>query len=395
MSELILEDTVILWDCSRSMVRADFKPSRLRAVQKAIKIFISHKLEIDPKDSISIVIFGNRTKKIADFSSDPEYLLRQIKRFEFLGDSNLEDGIAFAIQQLIKQIRKIGGKTRRIFIITDNSSQIASKRIEKLVEISKGLKIFIDICQIGMPKHPKQKNTLKSITEATNGEYAYFVNMHALFQGAAGFASKKNVDETEDYFDPERENKALVPLLSNIAVELRRPTINEIHDMMHGKVDYKCQICYQNTCPICKNPFYGCGRFCPSCGRPIHLHCAALWAEQSKNETLESNIFRCPFCFFLLKVPKSVQAFMHNHSVSSVQIIDESNTIGQPVKMVLILDSEIDKIDDVCSYCNNIFIEGEGKVYKCSGCGSYYHEKCLQEMYEKTGVCRVCGGKIN
>ena len=98
MAELSVEDTVILWDCSRSMMRTDFKPSRLRVAQKLIKIFIEKKIAIDYKDSIAIALFGSRTKRISDFSSDISYLFGSLANFEIAGHSNVEDGIALALQ---------------------------------------------------------------------------------------------------------------------------------------------------------------------------------------------------------------------------------------------------------------------------------------------------------
>lgn len=391
MADLTIEDTVILWDCSRSMIRGDFRPSRLRVAERIIRIFIDTKLTIDPKDSISIVIYGSRTKKIAEFSSDPGYLKKSLDKFEIIGNSQVEDGIAFALQLLVKQIQRIGGKIQRILIITDDSLRENSERINKLAKLAQGLGVFIDTCQIGEPKN-HHDNPLKKIAYATNAEYAFFKNLKALFKAAEGFASKKIIHETEDYFNPDKEKNKLPPLISEISVDLRRPNINEIRDMMHGKTDYKCQICYQNTCPTCHNPFYACGRFCPSCNRPIHLHCASIWAEKSNFP--EKNVFRCPFCYFLLRIPKSVQRLMKANNGNSIKIIDESDMSNQKINMIRVPDNQIEFIDDACSYCNNIFTEGR-KVFKCSSCNSYYHEDCLNKMYGDIKACRVCGGHIS
>jgi hypothetical protein len=390
MAELSVEDTVILWDCSRSMMRTDFKPSRLRVAQKLIKIFIEKKIAIDYKDSIAVALFGSRTKRISDFSSDVSYLFGSLANFEISGHSNVEDGIALALQLLIAQIRKIGGKTPRIMIFTDNSSVESDfKRIEHLANVSKNLGVFIDVCQIGAPKSDEGRNVLKELAYSTNAEYAFFKNNDALFFAAEGFASKKGVKET-DYFDPNREDSQIAPDITKVSVDLRRPTINEIRTMMKEKTDNKCQICYQNTCPTCSSPFYACGRFCPSCNRPIHLHCATLWAE--KSDFNKKNVFRCPFCYFLLKVPSSVPKLM-SMTGGRIRILDEDIS-HKPVKMVKIPEEKINDIDDACLYCNNIFAD-DNKVFQCSGCGSYYHDYCYREMYEDIKACRNCGGEIN
>ncbi len=390
MAEISIEDTVILWDCSRSMVRADFKPSRLRILQKACQIFIETKLQIDPKDTIAIATYGSRTKKIADFSYDSNFLIEQTKQFEIAGNSHLEDGIAFSLQLLVKQIQKLGGKVPRIIVFTDSTPVNPSERIKKLAKLAQGLGVFIDVCQIGTSK--TSENTLKNLAYSTNAEYAFFNNQKALFRAAEGFASKKIVKETEDYFNPNKKDKIPI-LISEISVNLRRPSINEIRDMMHGKTDYKCQICYQNKCPTCHANFYTCGRFCPSCGRPLHLHCSSMWAQKASEGN--KNTFRCPFCYFLLKIPKSVQKLLIASGGSGIKILDEDISSG-PIKMIFIPDNQINSIEDACSYCNNIFLEGEQRVYRCSGedCRSYYHESCLQKMYNEIKSCRSCGGQI-
>jgi uncharacterized protein YegL len=391
MADYTIEDTVILWDCSRSMVRNDLKPSRMRIAQKCIKIFIEKKFQIDAKDTISIVIYGARTKKISDFSNDKEALFKSMDNFEFLGSSNLEDAIAFSLQMLVKQIQKLGGKVPRIFIVTDNNNVQPSERLTKLVKVAQGLGVFIDTCQMGGAPKEDKPNALKEISSGTNSEYAYFNNFKALYRAAEGFASKKIINETEDYFDPNKDKNKLPSLISDVAVDLRRPNIGEIRDMMHGKTDNKCQICYQNQCSTCHSPFYACGRFCPSCGRPLHLHCASMWAQRS--EFPEKNVFRCPFCYFLLRVPKSVLKFMEATGGQSIKIVNENDISGQTIKMIRVPDDKIQGIDDSCSFCNNIFT-GEEKVFQCSNCKTYYHENCLKKMYDEMKACRHCGGSI-
>lgn len=392
MTDLKLEDTVVLWDCSRSMIKqSDLfqKSSRIRVAQKIIEVFAQTKFSIDPKDNISVVIFGSRTKKLNDLTNSIDSIKSSIEKFEIMGRSHLEDGFAFAMQLLVKEIQKLGGKVTRILLITDNSKIKMTERLDKMAKLSKGLGLFIDIIQIGTSENV-ENSVLKKIALTTNGDYAYFNNFKALLRGAEGFASKKITQESEDYFDPKKESK--VPkLISEVAVDLRRPSINEIREMMKEKTDYKCQICYQNNCPTCRSAFYTCGRFCPSCSRPIHLHCASQWAERS--EFPEKNIFRCPFCYFLLRIPKSVQKLMSVTGGQSIKVVEDNDVSGKPIKMIRIPDDRIDKIDDACSYCNNIFTKNE-KVFQCNGCNSYYHENCLKEVYDEFKACRVCGGKI-
>ncbi len=390
MSSIPLEDTVILWDCSRSMIRTDFKPNRLRTIQKLIKLFIEHKIAKDPKDTIAIAAIGTRIIKLADFSSNTDFLTKQLNKLEISGTANVIDGISFALQMLVKKMRQLGGSTQRVIIFTDSSTpDIESAHMEKIIKAAQGLGVYIDICQLGLSEVNREFNPYRKLALATNAEYGFFANTKALYRAADGFASKKTPPET-DYFDPNKESK-LPRLVAEIAVDLRRPSISEIRDMM-SKVDHKCQICYQNTCPVCNNPFYSCGRFCPSCSRPIHLHCASMWSDRDNSEFQDKTVFRCPNCFFLLKVPHSVQQLMKITGGQSIKIEDDGFA-GKHVQMSKVPGSVIDNIEDSCSYCSNIFESGGEAVYQCT-CSAYYHQSCLERMYKEIKSCRNCGGVI-
>ncbi len=392
MSSIALEDTVILWDCSRSMIRTDFKPNRLRTIQKLVKLFIENKIRKDPKDSIAIAAIGTRIIKLADFSNNSDFLASQLNKLEISGTANVVDGIAFALQMLVKKIRHLGGANQRIIIFTDASKpDIEPARMQKIIKAAQGLGVYIDICQLGLLEMDRSLNPYRQIANATNSEYGFFSNAKALYRAAEGFASKKQSADT-DYFDPNKASK-LPRLVAEIAVDLRRPSISEIREMM-GKVDHKCQICYQNTCPVCSNPFYSCGRFCPSCSRPIHMHCASMWSDRDNSEFQDKTVFRCPNCFFLLKVPHSVQQLMKITGGQSIKVLDEDGFAGKPIKMTKVLDNIVENIEDVCSFCSNIFMTGEETVYQCS-CSAYYHQSCLEKMYNEIKSCRNCGGLIN
>jgi uncharacterized protein YegL len=389
LDEFKIEDTVVLIDCSRSMIRSDFKPRRLIVALKSVRNFISSKISIDPKDRIMLITYGRRTKRLSPFTNDENQLFNSLKKIEISGRGKLYEGIAFALQVLGEEMRKIGGKVQRIFIITDGKIQAEKSKFEKLVDIAQGLGIFIDVCQIGKSLH-YQEDYLKIITQKTNGEFGYFNNSRALISSGKEFASKKNLRKTSDYFSPSRTEKSSPPLVSDIAVELRRPTITEIKAMMGGKGQEMCQICHSIKNPINGADFFASGRYCPSCGRPYHLHCAALWAKKSE---YADNIFRCPFCYFLLRVPQSIMKMVKKASpkLSGIKIIDEMDK--KSTRMVKTPKEKIKNIDQSCSQCRNIFI-GQYDVYRCENCGAYYHEPCLNKMYNETKSCRNCGAII-
>lgn len=390
MPETKIEDVVLLLDVSRSMLRKDFKPSRLVIELQTAKNFIHSKLAIDMKDRISIITFGETIKRLIHFTFEEKKLIEALNTAQISGKGTLHEGIAFALQILVEEMRKIGGKTPRIFIITDNKIYMNTNRLEKLMNIAKGLGVFIDICQLGgIQEHGKL--SLKRISQLTKGEYEYVTNSKEISDVIKLFSAKKVERATSDYFSPESKEE-IAPLISEIALPLRRPNVLEIRLMMgeEKKFQEKCHICHSVKAPATGADFYSEGRYCPSCDRAMHLSCCAMWAK--KTETQE-NIFRCPFCFFLLELPKAALKFAEEkvEEPNGIKILEEDQ--GKETKMIQIPEKEIDSIDASCSYCHNIFL-GDYQVFQCDKCGSYYHDPCLEKMNNEIQACRYCGAKI-
>jgi uncharacterized protein YegL len=390
LPELKIEDTVILLDASRSMLRRDFKPSRLNVQLQAAKNFIETKLSIDMKDRISIITLGEVTKRLSDFTFEEDKLVESLKRIQISGQGFLHEGIAFSLQILVEEMRKLGGKIARIFIITDNKLLRVTNKIEKIVNIAKGLGVFIDACQLGVTQDHGHLS-LKRITQLTGGEYSYFNNSKELINAGKEFASKKDVKETVDYFSPDKEKK-IAPLISEIALPLRRPSLLDIKIMMGGtgKGEDKCQICHSTKAAVTGSDFFSEGRYCPSCDRAMHLSCAAMWAKKTE---YKENIFRCPFCFFLLELPKAALKLVKEKTedIPKIKIEDDEEILE--TKFSIVPEEKIEQIDASCTYCHSIFL-GDYKVYKCNNCGSYYHEPCYQKIYKDLKACRYCGAKI-
>ncbi|MFW9874969.1 MAG: vWA domain-containing protein, partial [Candidatus Thorarchaeota archaeon] len=251
-----IEDTVILLDTSRSMLRKDFKPSRLAIELQAAKNFIHSKLTIDMKDRISIITFGNITKKLIDFAFEEEKLIESLKKVQISGRGFLHEGIAFALQIIVEEMRKVGGKITRIFIITDNKLDNDYNKLEKIVNIAKGLGVYIDAFQLG-GEQDHSKHSLKRITQITGGDFDNFNNSKAIINAGGVYASKKEVIRTADYFSPNNKIK-IAPLISEIALPLRRPSLLDIRLMMKGNVrgQDKCQICHSVKAAVTGSDFF-------------------------------------------------------------------------------------------------------------------------------------------
>lgn len=389
MHDIKIEDSIVLIDSSRSMLRKDFKPNRLMVAIDAVKNFIQTKFTIDLKDRIALLTFGAETKILTRFTNDEEKLLNSLEKLAISGKGSLNEAIAFSLQLLVEEMRKIGGKIFRIFMITDNKI-IYDDKLTKMINIAKGLGIFIDACQLGKSED-YNKTILKEITRATKGEYGFFNNSKAIFNAGKSFASKKDVKSSTDYFNPNKKTD-IAPLVNEIALPLRRPSLLDIRLMMDidNKSSEKCQICHSTKSPLTKADFYSEGRYCPSCDRPMHLSCAAMWAKKSE---YKENVFRCPFCYFLLVLPESIPKLLNEppEEAPKIRIINSSD--GKATKMILYPENEIENINVSCSYCHSIFL-GDYKVYRCENCGSFYHEPCLIKMNEEINACRNCGSRI-
>ncbi len=382
-----IEDTVIILDASRSMMRTDFEPSRIEVAFEIIKLFIQTKFSLDPKDRISLLIAGEAPKRLVSFTHDEDQLINSLEKIEIKGKSTLHEALSFAIQMLIAEMRKVGGKLFRIFIISATNSLEFSEDLKKIVKIAQGLGIFIDTCKFGKINN-NNKTTFKQMAMLTDGEFGFFNNNKAIINAGKSFASKKTIKQPNEFYSQVKKDRT--PLLNEVALSLRRPSLGEIQLLMSGKIteNQKCAICYSIKAPLTGADFFSEGRTCPSCERTMHISCAAQWAKKSE---FKENVFRCPFCFFLLKVPQSALSLFEVNKMSSkrVKIIEDEKT----TEMIQVPVQEISAIEASCSYCRNIFSNTD-KVFTCQKCNSYYHEHCLDKMITQIQACRYCGSQI-
>jgi hypothetical protein len=389
------EDVVFLLDVSSSMYRADMNNlPRIRHAAEAIQRIAEKKTETDQTDRYTLVLFGS------EVVTAPEMYFKAPEIMEFLHEqalfsrkSALGEGLAAAVQALLKQMRFIGQKTTRIIILSDGLPTITKTNPISIAKIAVQLGIIIDCIRFGPANVPG--NLFKKITEATNGHYAYVTRPEELIAAVAKVAAKKEIPYSS-ILNEDQGDAGAQALLKEIAdVPLRFEDMSEeerllVYEMVKGK-KLKCPICYQTDCMSCAGGFFGCGRFCPNCLIGFHLHCGQMWAEsQQKKKGDDAPIrqgdtllFRCVHCFYLMKIPvPNIQKSVVNYS-------------DEPVLYKYPYQSQKGKLgSEICQSCGTLFDQATEHVYQCSACETYMHSDCASAEWHKTRRCPYCNSSV-
>lgn len=291
------EDTVICLDISRSMARNDFKSSRLGAAKEALIEFIRQKHNIDKNDRFALVTFSTNAKIVQELTNDTEQIIEVLKRVTPQGISSLGEGLAVALHVVSDQILKQGSNINRVLVVSDGKPWLGTIDPLEKAQIMGEVGVLVDTVEISSSRATWGPNILESI--AILGEYHQASSLNLLSITLRSIAHKKDVFEL----------KKTTPKLHLIAADLLDP--NELTDELMEAIEHlsdregeKCIICRLNECGVCGTT--NCGRLCPYCKRYLHLCCAKKWSKESK--MAEANVFRCPHCLFLLRLPEGVLA---------------------------------------------------------------------------------------
>jgi hypothetical protein len=379
------------------MGNRDFKPTHFQVALKGLEIFIAEKHRVDPHTFYSLAIYGEETTVLSALSKDSQAFLDRITSRKFLkthppagSSENLLFSLQFAVDLLGKNLQNIGGQTSRILIISDGFTlQNNPTELEALLQKSRGLNIAIDIILFSI-----------LIQQAENLPYSRLLNSRGVFQHSSTKKEflqgmKAYAHETfslKPHFDlPDPKDRLKEKLLVEMAQNLRRPTPKELLELKRQNSTIKCQICSSPKSPQNNMLFRVTGRFCPHCNTAFHLHCAGLWALKTKEAA--SNLFRCPFCYTLLKLPIELIAGLQTQK--KVEKTDSPDSQPMVVKMIRVKDVD-EVVDHECSFCFQELnsVESVKKHFRCSACMAYYHQDCLERMYKKEPVCPNCRGKI-
>jgi hypothetical protein len=67
--------------------------------------------------------------------------------------------------------------------------------------------------------------------------------------------------------------------------------------------------------------------------------------------------------------------------------IRRASDVGQMAYVNPVILKDLEK---KCAFCGSTFKEFEGKIFRCGGCGEYYHEFCLEQQLGRDGTCSNC-----
>ncbi len=367
--------------------------TRFSAVFSLVKTLVNKKHDLDLNDRFGVVVFSSEIQSMDElvygFDGINEFLLNN---FELRRGTALGEALARAVKLIIKELRKIGEKQPRIILLTDGVVQDTQVNPIKIAKIAQGLGIIIDAIRVGPAKTPG--NIIKRITEITAGAYEYATDLETLQALTLKIAAKKLI-RVKTFLD--KDNVVTQNIFENeIAGTLLK--IEDLSDEEREEHLYKpewmkklqCSICYSDKCSTCNVNFYGCGRFCPNCKKPIHLHCAIKWAEnqmKGKPKMSEDKIFRCPFCFYLLRIP--ISQFGAARSCNKDTEEEEDANIAIEKKTFAEVTPTV--LDEICPLCSTLFEVARDKyVYKCSACEAFFHIDCLNQAMIDERVCPAC-----
>lgn len=386
-----VENFVILLDNTKSTAIKDFKPSRFHVALKGVKQFIETKNQVDQAAFLSLFIFGKETTVLSGLTKDSSSLLTQIASKKFVKNhppqgnaTELAFSVENAIQILKNQIQIIGGQSSHIFLITDCYNFYITPELSKFIPILIQLGIKFDVLVYSEKSHIINDTEYLKLVTPTNGTFLKFHSKKDLLKGISDFALQQKSDgPTFQMLSLKAKSKEK---LAEIAEFLRLPTDEEFQEIRKRNSLIKCQICFSRKSPINDLSFILTGRLCPHCDTPMHLHCAGVWAKKSSGE---DNIFRCPYCYTLLKLPEEI--------IKGIEIKKKKSTEQESTtKMIRIKSLDLKNQNFECSFCFKEIDAKEigDKIFRCNHCSAKYHVSCLKDMYDKNKSCENCGGKI-
>ena len=384
-----LENWVILLDSTKSMNNEDFQPNRFQTALSGLKLFIEEKNKTLQNVRVSLITYNKRVSVVSELTEDIPSIIelistKKFKKLNLLSSSSdmLDNALDNAIDILARQIQIISGFENSILIISDDCNlEISEKNLDRIL----GLKISIYIIIFSLEK--------KIINKKNQMKAQYFTTKQEFLDEMKNLATSVKIEKNKAQNFSElmlEHRKKDHDFMEEIALKLRYPTHEELLKFKKKSSKMQCQICLSYISPIKNYSLYKTGRLCPHCGTPMHLHCAGTWAIKS-SEHEHKNLFRCPYCYTLLKIPGAIL----NGLNKKTNVKEESDSKKRFVKMIVIEPEKLKQKNKDCLFCFKP-IKGVSfqKTLQCSNCKAYFHKKCLEDMYKVDKKCLNCCGLI-
>jgi hypothetical protein len=399
-TEILTENVVVIFDPMRSSgEKKDFSQKWLQIALKGLGIYAEEKTRIDATDRVAFLLTGSPPIILGTFEDPPKTTVGKLDKrnvtFDLGSGASSEiiaDSLKTAIDLLVERIKQLGNQTFRILLFTSLPRIEITDSLRQLVQNAGGLNISIDVCIFHEEKVIVSREEYLFITNTTKGELGYFYRDKALFTAMKGFASKRLLDDPQLRLLSPNE-KADGKFLAEIASPLVPLSDEEKAQYLKNPQSTKCQVCFSHKCPTGTHDFANCGRVCPNCNRPIHLHCAAMWAQKAE---VAPNLFRCPACYILLKIPPSLSRGLKLKEQRKAR-----QQTSPEIKMVRVKEENLGSSPEICGFCftpitgDSVVADRTGqKIFQCSLCGAQYHTSCLEKMYKVGKTCQNCGGTI-
>lgn len=318
------EDLVLIIENSPAFYSSDFTPNRFLKFIELMTEFVEERVKIDYRDRAFLIVFGDKVlTPMNDYDVFTQNLLSLLhSSFDQIESHinidvqtwalNFQKALQIGIQRCIFTFKQIRNKTLRLLIVVNQlpsglpETYNASLR-DTVERTAQRLDIIIDVIHITGAKTASLfdiDNSYKILCDMTGGVYYQIQTANQMEEAFKELVKKKKI-LLKSYVS-NREYTTEKQFLEVIASELE-----PITDIL-GDADLKCQICFKKDCVCDVLDHYQHLRRCPNCEKIIHNCCSGKWAEQqnSKSNFIGfPNVFRCPYCFYLLKVPREFVDF--------------------------------------------------------------------------------------
>ncbi|HMF32199.1 MAG TPA: hypothetical protein VKK79_12325 [Candidatus Lokiarchaeia archaeon] len=286
------EDIILIIDSGSSAYMEDIPPNRMAVIASAVNAFADLRLEADMRDRYFLIEAGDNVIEWSyDMVDDPKQVAQRIAQLVsqpslVSPEPKIVQAFGKALERHIKTFKTVGQKTLRVFIVGGGNVAPADQNLVDMArKVAARIGVIVDTIKLGVEYPP---HLFKAVAEITRGTYQMASSAEDLYVAFQALSSKKEV--LKPTYIATKEPPKKKTFLEILAADMK-PLSEEAS---------KCQICF-NIEPA------DVLRECPNCKKVLHLSCAGQWAE---NQNLGfPTVFRCPFCFFLLKVPRNFVDF--------------------------------------------------------------------------------------